>query len=546
MALTIANGESGSSVRDKLNKRLGRVFTTSGAGAISDADVSLGSSTFGTDNYAVLQALLDEAANGAITIIWDGKYSINQYLVIRGNTTILGTAGSGVILRNNAPNGAGTDGRVFRNQNLVSSSSSGGYGSNIVDENITIDGLIINGNNPNQGASSVGHMIQMAGVRNLRIQNCLLLAPNTHTINVTNWEHIYLINNKINHGTYTDIQHDGYHLDGYGKYATISGASMQNGNDDVIAIMPSGAASAAYGPVSDVDIRNITLTAGGGGIRIAHGNTGFDIQRVNIDGVHGTTTTAAIRLSTFNGTTGICENLSISNIDVEVTAGATISIPSSGTYRNISIANIFRNAESGNSVPLVSVSNGFIFNLKISHFTGWYDAATQIVSSTGGTIQALQITDAEWRSSTGTNLNVPLVKVAGGTVNTIQITNAVCRLIDKVVEITSGTVSEVQAVNVRGQHVTAAFYTDVTVANLLVSNYLGTSTFSTILGGSGAFTTKRGNALDYLGVFTVATVPDATLFPGAEISISNESGGYVRAFSDGTNWCRVTDRAIVS
>lgn len=38
----------------------------------------------------------------------------------------------------------------------------------------------------------------------------------------------------------------------------------------------------------------------------------------------------------------------------------------------------------------------------------------------------------------------------------------------------------------------------------------------------------------------------ASLWSGATIYVSNESGGAVVAFSDGTNWRRVTDRAIVS
>ena len=33
---------------------------------------------------------------------------------------------------------------------------------------------------------------------------------------------------------------------------------------------------------------------------------------------------------------------------------------------------------------------------------------------------------------------------------------------------------------------------------------------------------------------------------GAQVFVSNESGGAVPAFSDGTNWRRVTDRAIVT
>lgn len=49
-----------------------------------------------------------------------------------------------------------------------------------------------------------------------------------------------------------------------------------------------------------------------------------------------------------------------------------------------------------------------------------------------------------------------------------------------------------------------------------------------------------------LPVYTVATVPPAAPNPSALIYVSNEAGGAVVAFSDGTNWRRVTDRAIIS
>ena len=45
--------------------------------------------------------------------------------------------------------------------------------------------------------------------------------------------------------------------------------------------------------------------------------------------------------------------------------------------------------------------------------------------------------------------------------------------------------------------------------------------------------------------YTVATLPSAVI-AGQMIFVTNESGGSVPAFSDGTNWRRVTDRAIVS
>lgn len=47
--------------------------------------------------------------------------------------------------------------------------------------------------------------------------------------------------------------------------------------------------------------------------------------------------------------------------------------------------------------------------------------------------------------------------------------------------------------------------------------------------------------------FTVATVPSASTHgAGSVIYVSNESGGAVPAYSDGTNWRRVTDRTIIT
>lgn len=46
--------------------------------------------------------------------------------------------------------------------------------------------------------------------------------------------------------------------------------------------------------------------------------------------------------------------------------------------------------------------------------------------------------------------------------------------------------------------------------------------------------------------YTVATLPAAGSYQASMIMVTDETGGYVPAFSDGTNWRRVTDRAIVS
>jgi hypothetical protein len=60
-----------------------------------------------------------------------------------------------------------------------------------------------------------------------------------------------------------------------------------------------------------------------------------------------------------------------------------------------------------------------------------------------------------------------------------------------------------------------------------------------------------GDYADLVGIpilptYTVATVPSAATFARGMIYVSDETGGAVPAFSDGADWRRVTDRAVVA
>lgn len=46
--------------------------------------------------------------------------------------------------------------------------------------------------------------------------------------------------------------------------------------------------------------------------------------------------------------------------------------------------------------------------------------------------------------------------------------------------------------------------------------------------------------------FTVATLPSAAAWRWGLVGVSDEAGGTTLAFSDGTDWRRVQDRAVVS
>jgi hypothetical protein len=95
--------------------------------------------------------------------------------------------------------------------------------------------------------------------------------------------------------------------------------------------------------------------------------------------------------------------------------------------------------------------------------------------------------------------------------------------------------------------------TNWTAANpVLLENEFGFET------NTGKF--KRGNGtnnwadLDYylsvypsvLAPFAVSTAPAAASWTGGMIYVTDEAGGAIPAFSDGTNWRRVSDRTIIS
>lgn len=56
----------------------------------------------------------------------------------------------------------------------------------------------------------------------------------------------------------------------------------------------------------------------------------------------------------------------------------------------------------------------------------------------------------------------------------------------------------------------------------------------------------RMNGPFELQSYALADVPAAENYTGFMIYVTDESGGAVPAFSDGTDWRRVTDRSVIS
>ena len=70
--------------------------------------------------------------------------------------------------------------------------------------------------------------------------------------------------------------------------------------------------------------------------------------------------------------------------------------------------------------------------------------------------------------------------------------------------------------------------------------------WETICEALGIGTTTDAALILQLKTYTVATLPSASTYVRGIVYCSNETGGAVPVFSDGTNWRRVTDRAVAS
>jgi hypothetical protein len=285
------------------------VYYLSTHGAVSDAEIGMNSVTFGTDNTAAIQSVLDNARKSPITIYWDGKYSITG-LKIYSNTTIIANAGCGAILRNHSNKS------IFINASQT-------FGSE-KDSNIVINGGIWNGNyyNPeiSKGAQSKGDRVnglvacfRFYGVDNLIVRDAILYKPATYALAAANVTHVLYENIIVDVGPNPLINNDGLHIDGNSQYGVIRHCIL-NTHDDGIGLNADDLylnwydkkdatsekafySEEAAGPISDILIDDITLNSSLFGIRILSGKSRVD--HITIRNVKGYTKGYAIVIDNY-------------------------------------------------------------------------------------------------------------------------------------------------------------------------------------------------------------------------------------------------------
>jgi hypothetical protein len=262
----------------------------------SDSDLSLTSPVLGTDQTTALQAILDQAADGPLKIIWDGKYTTGR-LRIRGNTHIEALPGCGAILKNaaNTP--------LLENYNRTFAVDTVATGP---DENIIIDGMTLHFNRTGQtqGSNATEGWIvgqRFVGVRNLKIRDCKLYKAKTFCSQVANCQDLVFENCYIDTDQNDTAQnHDGLHFHGPITNCVVRNTAGYSG-DDIVSFVANdigvrgpdqaqnmlGSLGQPYGEIRDILIDGLDLKFSNYGIRLLSSTSLMD--RILIRGVTGYT-----------------------------------------------------------------------------------------------------------------------------------------------------------------------------------------------------------------------------------------------------------------
>lgn len=211
----------------------GKTFYLSKEGVPDDADLSVYSTTFGTDGTAQIQALLDQANDTtSIIIFWDTHTSVTG-LRIKSNTMIIGAPGCGMILRD------------FSNTVMLRNETFTPITGLMHEENIHIEGLILNGNRTHsQGGADVQVLQSLAegnhvglgicGVKNVTVRNCKIVNTAMYAALICRVENFIFENIVADQGTAPLTLQDGVDIVGYCKNGLVRNLWVRAGDDHLV------------------------------------------------------------------------------------------------------------------------------------------------------------------------------------------------------------------------------------------------------------------------------------------------------------------------
>jgi hypothetical protein len=489
------------------------VYYLSQNGVPNDADLSLESTTFGTDGTAAIQAILNTAtATNPITVYWDTHTSITG-IRVKSNTHIIFSNGCGMILRNSSDNW------TLAGYNLNQSA--------IADSNITIEGKgIINGNGwqggvAKQVSSNATHGVItglfFAGTKGLTLKDFEIRNARAWASVMFYSENIVIDGVNVNQGTNPQVLQDGLDFISYAKNITVKNCRIRSG-DDHMCFAANGVSGNSYGTdetyytnrdgaQTGVRVDNVYFDGGNWGVRLISSTMKQD--DFYFSNIYGYTTSYwlvadnlagdGLASDAFTVGDGNLGTITFENINVEIGQMAP-----SGNNAVLACANIgcsadkliFKNIVRKNfdvsGLPTFRIyhTTTVIRSLEINYhgYDGFNNNAINHIYVSQGTVKQL-IVSGEAERALATNAS-SLVKVASGaSVNKLILNGVYATNLSHVVD-NSGTVSYISAVNVRhdkADTTNATFLTSSTVSDIVLSNYYGNPATS------GTFTAKRGD-----------------------------------------------------
>jgi len=478
------------------------IYYLSAHGAISDADIGINSTSFGTDNTAVIQSVLDKAQSRPIIVYWDGKYSVTG-LKVYSNTTIIAFEDCGAILRNNS------DKTLLENAHRSFSS--------YADSNISIQGGIWNGNGfneilnpaqihdyPQEGYMGWVSVFRFFGVENLIIKDATIYKPRTYSLHAGKVKNVFIHNVKIDVGEQAPINCDGLHFDGPSENITIKDCAIY-AKDDHIAF---NADEEPGGDITDVTIDNIKLEGGLFGIRLLSRDNLVD--KISISNIHGFTKEYWLIADTYwqgyPNAKGNFGTIYIDNVNVE-SLGKSVSFPLNHSYANINanaecitLKNINRNKFTEDHFPsiLITGKNKTIKKLIIEGYNSSENTETKPTNTNhieinGARVNYLSIINSNITRDYPANRSPLLCVKDGGSVDILQMNNIYCKGINNVVD-AEGMISHISASNIIHTNAIAGEGTfraseKITISDIVLTSYTGDQPTS----GQGIFLKTRGD-----------------------------------------------------
>ena len=354
-------------------------YYLSSYGVSNTADLLMESTTFGTDQTAKIQNILNKATKkNPIIVIWDVKCAITQ-IRIKSYTTILVNSNCGAIQI------TGTNNQMIVNYHKVDSTNNLNNFTRR-DSNITMIGGIWNQNASISGVQNQLHnvpsgfnqIMRFSGVVNLNLSNMTLRNGRTYNLYVNNFYKVNAQNIKFElPSTVVSLgNHDGFKIGGPGKNliainihgvtrddmmsvcandglkpttaAKLDSTSLSEVINGITYKYPYFDAAATYGALDSIYINNVTFETGTEyGFRFLA--TTDTLKNVVLNGLHGHTKHGIIESTTWpncygsgsSNNVGYYKNLTIKNVD------ATLDVSSwydyyawmyfSGVYQNLQI-----------------------------------------------------------------------------------------------------------------------------------------------------------------------------------------------------------------